>query len=112
MGSSNPSLTISKLHSNEPSQFEENKIKGPVQSIKDLKRRCDEETLVTIKTSSPERPVAEEEMNWNFTFDSNSESLESCGSEQLIVPVPVPSAPFNMYSETVAPSPHLIVPEH
>ena len=112
IGSSSRGLTISKLQSSEAVTTEEHKTKGLIYVPKEVKEPKVERTPVTVRTTSPDQYRMQEEdyKEWNFAFDSQSESMESCGSDQIITPMQIPTAPFNMYSEQVAPSPHLLLP--
>ena len=82
-GGNTRGLTISKLQSSEAYQAEEHKAKTLVYVAKDLKESRVERTPVTVRTSSPDqlRPQDEDYKEFNFAFDSNSESMESCGSD-------------------------------
>ena len=83
IGSNNRGLTISKLQSSEAYQVEEHKAKTLVYVAKELKESRVDRTPVTVRTSSPDqyRMQDEDYKEYNFAFDSNSESMESCGSD-------------------------------
>ena len=116
------SLNISKLQSQASvennqfdKQFEENKTQGLPKPGKDFKSSLAAETPMTVNSDSPadqlkeHKEIKEEQKDWNFAFDSNSDSMESFDSDQMFMQQPILSQPFNMFSEPVTATSHLII---